>query len=205
MTGFHTSSGYYYVCGSRPYRKGMGCGPGVYVPQRQVEAEVLGGLRSVLDLCVDSRGFTAKVNRELRQLWEQSTGFRPDAAARIAAIERKIANIRHAVEEKGVDDGKWVNARLAELAREREEVGAAAARGAPPQIDLDTVMKYLRNTEKVFQQGDPGERKRLLRNWVQEVKLKPETLGVSISYPLPESVINGLVAGEGFEPSTFGL
>ena len=183
----------------------MGCGPGVYVPQKQVEAEVLGGLRGVLDVCADPRGFTAKVNGELRHLWEESSGFRPNGVPRLAAIEKKIANIRQAVED-GLGDGKWANARLAELVREREEISAgAAATGAPPQIDVDTVMKYHRQTEKVFQQGDPGERKRLLRHWVQEVKLKPEILEVSISCRLPESVMNGLVAGEGFEPSTFGL
>jgi DNA invertase Pin-like site-specific DNA recombinase len=195
-----------YVCGSQPYRNGMGCGPGVYVPQKEVEAEVLRGLRSVLDLCSDPGGFTAKVNHELRQIWQASLGFCPDAKPRIAAIEKKITNIRRAIEEDGLNDVKWANSRLSELARERDEIARAiAATGAPPQIDTDTVMKYRRDVEKVFQQGDPGERKRLLRNWVQEVKLKPESLEVSISYRLPESVMNGLVAGEGFEPSTFGL
>jgi DNA invertase Pin-like site-specific DNA recombinase len=205
MIGFHTASGYYYICGSQPYRKGMGCGPGVYVPQKQVEAEVLCGLRSVLELCADPRGFTAKVNRELRQLWEESTGIRPDAAARISAIDRKIAYIRQGLED-GLNDAKWVNGRLTELAREREEIGAAAAvTVAPPQFDVDTVMDYRRKAEKIFQQGEPAERKRLLRNWVQEVRLKPENLEVSISYRLPESVMNGVVAGGGFEPPTFGL
>ena len=33
----------------------------------------------------------------------------------------------------------------------------------------------------------------------------PQDLEVSISYRLPEAIMNGLVAGEGFEPSTFGL
>jgi hypothetical protein len=206
MIGIHTGSGYYYVCGSQPNRRGWGCArPGVYVQQKQVEAEVLSGLRSVLDLCADPRGFTAKVNWELRRLWEESTGFRPGAAARIAAIDKKIDNIWLAVEE-GLEDGKRANTRLTELAREREEISAAVtSSGAPPQLEVDTVMKYRRDTEKVFQLGEPAERKRLLRNWVQEVKLKPETLEVDISYRLPESVMNGLVAGEGFEPSTFGL
>ena len=53
MTGFKTSSEFYYVCGSQPYRKGMGCGPGVYVPQAQVEAEVLEGLKGLLGVCTD--------------------------------------------------------------------------------------------------------------------------------------------------------
>ena len=51
-----------------------------------------------------------------------------------------------------------------------------AASGVPPQLDVATVMDYRSKTEKVFKQGDPADRKRLLRNWIQEVKLKPETL-----------------------------
>ncbi len=35
--------------------------------------------------------------------------------------------------------------------------------------------------------------------------LMPEDLEVSISYRLPEDIMNGLVAGDGFEPPTFGL
>jgi hypothetical protein len=56
-------------------------------------------------------------------------------------------------------------------------------------------MTYRRDAEKVFQHGEPAERKRLLRNWVQEVRLKPDILEVSISYRIPEPVMNGVVAG----------
>jgi hypothetical protein len=66
---------------------------GVYVPQAQVESEVLNGLRDVLNLCADPRKFTRAVNRQLRQIWEAST----DAGERIAAIDRKVENILRAV------------------------------------------------------------------------------------------------------------
>jgi hypothetical protein len=46
--------------------------------------------------------------------------------------------------------------------------------------------------------GEPAERKRLLRTWVQEVKLAPERLEVEITYQIPEPVMNGVVAGAGF-------
>jgi hypothetical protein len=124
MIGFHTQSGYYYVCGSQPYRKGMGCGPGVHVPQRQVEAEVLTGLNRVIGVCADPKGFTAKVNTELRRLWEDSTGFRPDAAAQIAVIDRKIGNVHQAIED-GIEDTAWANARLTALRKERAGLAAA--------------------------------------------------------------------------------
>jgi hypothetical protein len=98
----------------------------VYVPQAQIESEVLSGLRGVLDRCADPRKFTRAVNQELRQIWEASTGFKPDAGERIAAIDQKIENIRRNVEE-GLIDTSWVNTRLQELHTERESLG----RGLP--------------------------------------------------------------------------
>jgi hypothetical protein len=119
MTGFHSQSGYYYVCGSQPYRKGIGCGPGVYVPQKQVEAEVLGGLHGLLNQCADPKRFAASVNRELRRVWKSVTGYSPVNSARICAIDKRIANVRRAVED-GLNDAARANARLRELIQERD-------------------------------------------------------------------------------------
>ena len=83
MIGFHTDSGTCYVCGSQPYRRGMGCGPGVYVPKNRVESEVLDGLREVLGICTDQKSFTRRVNDELRAKWEAPTGVRADSGQRI--------------------------------------------------------------------------------------------------------------------------
>jgi hypothetical protein len=66
-------------------------------------------------------------------------------------------------------------------------------------------MDYRRQADKLFRQGGQAECKQLLRALVGEVKLMPQDLEVSISYRLPEAIMNDLVAGEGFEPSTFGL
>jgi hypothetical protein len=145
------------------------------------------------------------VNKELRQIWETSTGFRPDAGEQIASIDRKIENIRRAVEE-GLNDANWANSRLRELHAERE-VLAVASREAngPPQLDAATAMDYRRQADKLLRQGGQAERNQLLRTLVGEVKLIPQDLEVSISYRLPEPIMNGLVAGGGFEPPTFGL
>ena len=66
-------------------------------------------------------------------------------------------------------------------------------------------MAYRRQTEKVMASGYAADRKRLMRAWVNEIKLDPESLEVKISYRLPEAVMKGVVAGAGFEPATFGL
>jgi hypothetical protein len=197
MIGFRTSSGEYYVCGSQPYRKGMGCGSGVYVPRRAVEAEVCQGLGGLLNVCGDPEGFTKQVNLEIRRLWEETTGRaagsgngRKDAEG----VEAKIANLRRAVED-GFADASWANARLRELIAERDALTARMDEQEPPVLDSKTVMAYRRQTEKVMASGHPAERKRLLRAWVQEVKLEPQTLEVKISYRLPEAVMKGVVAG----------
>ena len=75
----------------------------------------------------------------------------------------------------------------------------------PPQIDFKSVVGYRRETEKAMASRHPADQKRLIRTWVQEVKLEPQTLRVEISYSLAEAVMKGLVAGAGFEPATFGL
>jgi hypothetical protein len=202
MTGFRTSSGQYYVCGSQPYRKGMGCGPGVYVPRRAVEAEVCQGLGELLNLCAAPEGFTRQVNIELRRLWEESTGYADNGTARkeVAEIESKIANIRRAV-ENGLEDASWANTRLRELVAEREALRFRLDSPEPPQLDSQTVMAYRRQTEKLMASGQPAERKRLMRAWVHEIKLEPDDLAVRITYRLPEAVMKGVVAGARYGPN----
>ena len=132
-------------------------------------------------------------------------GLRPDASEHIGAIDRKVANIRRAVEE-GLNDANWANARLQELHTEREAlVATAQVVNKPPQLDAATAMDYRRHADKLLRQGGQAERKQLLRTLVKEVKLMPEGLEVTICYRLPEPIMRGLVAGGGFEPPTFGL
>jgi hypothetical protein len=145
------------------------------------------------------------VNQELRRLWGESRCV--DTAQgykEIAALETKIANVRKAIEE-GLEDVPWANSRLRELSAERHALTSAVNAPGPPQLDSATVMAYSHETAKLMESGQPAERKRLLRTWVQEVRLNPESLEVNISYRLPEAVMKGLVAGAGFEPATFGL
>jgi hypothetical protein len=56
-------------------------------------------------------------------------------------------------------------------------------------------MNYRRQADKLLRQRRQAERKQLLRTLVGEVKLMPQDLEVSISYRLPEAIMNGLVAG----------
>jgi hypothetical protein len=71
------------------------------------------------------------------------------------------------------------------LVQEREELACkAAVQAQPPQIDLKTAMAYRGQPGKIFKLGSPADKKRLLRDWVEEIRLAPERLEVEID-PLP--------------------
>ena len=205
MRGLRTSSGTYYVCGSQPYRRGKGCGPGVYVPKALVEAEVIAGLEGLMAVCTDPKGMTRQVNKELKRIWEQSHGYDPNAAKRLQAVEQKIENIWKAIED-GLTDTDRANVRLDALAKDRETLlGSALDLGEAPQIDIEAAKAYRRQTEKVLAQGGPTEQKQIIRTWMSEMKLAPERLEVEMTYRIPEPVMHSVVAGAGFEPATSGL
>jgi hypothetical protein len=198
MAGLRTGNGTYYVCGSQPYRKGMGCGPGVYVPAEEAEALVVTGIRDILGVCTDSKRLTREINQELRQLWEQSTGRDPNAAKSLADVERKIGNVRRAIED-GLADAAWANARLPELLGERDKLQQeTAAGGQPPQIDVTAAVACSQQLGKTLSQGNATERKRIVRTWVADMKLAPEQQQVEMTYRIPEPIMNGVVAGAGF-------
>ena len=101
------------------------------------------------DLCADPRKFTRAVNKELRQIWEASTECRLDAGERIAAIDRKLENIRGAVED-GLNDANWANSRLRELVAEKESLVSTSERSSgPPQIDAETAKDYRRQARQI--------------------------------------------------------
>ena len=89
--------------------------------------------------------------------------------------------------------------RLRELTQKQDELaGKVAVQTQPPRIDIKTAMAYRRKLETLFKHGSPADKKRLLRTWVEEIRLAPERLEVEITYRVPEPVMNSVVAGAGF-------
>ena len=205
MTGYKVSGGRYYVCGSMPYRRGMGCGPGVYVPKDFIEGEVTEGIRKLVEECIDAEKLTAPVNAELETIWNERTGHDPEAAKKISSLEAKIDNVRNAI-ENGLADVSWANGRLEKLKAERDALAAdAVAEGEPPRLEPSRVTEYAKLTRKVLAHGKPKQRKELIRSWAGEIKMAPEEREVLITYRFPEPFMNSMVAGAGFEPAIFRL
>jgi hypothetical protein len=69
--------------------------PGVYVRQEEVESEVIKGLETIFALCTDKKGFTERVNEELKKIWEASTGCDANAERMIQALDAKIKKRAH--------------------------------------------------------------------------------------------------------------
>ncbi|MHB9132627.1 MAG: recombinase family protein [Armatimonadota bacterium] len=197
MMGLTTSSGAYYVCGSQPHRRGMGCGPGVYVAQNWIEGKIIESIGKLLAECDAPPASLKKVNDKLRHHWEQANGFDPTTVRQLPEIERIIDNIHHGIEQ-GLDPSqiKWVSERLVELEAERTKLKATPQpMGAPPKIDAAAAGAYRRQATKLFTAGSVEQRKRLVRELVAEIKLTPEELVVEATFQVPESVMHLLVAG----------
>ena len=178
----------YYICGSQPHRRGMGCGTAVYVPQREIESEVMAGLTSLLDVCADTSGFTRKVNEELRRIWQDSTGYDPAIPHKLKDIDAKIANIRKAV-ENGMPDEEWGYSRMRELMAEREALSEQVTLGGEaPQIDVRTALAYRVQADKIMAAGTYAEKKRLIRSCVDRITIAPDTLEVEIQFKVPEAI-----------------
>jgi hypothetical protein len=195
MTGLRVPRGTYYVCGSLPYRRGKGCGPGVYVPVEFAEGEAIAGLKGLVGHCADPKGFTRKVNEEVARLWQARAKPEPVAEGKLQELDAKIANVRKAIED-GLADTSWANARLRELSAERQRLSVPVTPAAkPPRLTVDEAMTYRRDVERLFTVGTLTERKQLLRTWVAEMKLAPERREVEITYRVPEPFMKELVAG----------
>lgn len=196
MTGFSVPYGPYYICGSQPYRKGRGCGPGVYVRVDLVEGEVIRGVGALVSHCSDPKGFARMVNEEIQKLWDSQNGQDLATQQKHAEIEKKIGNVRKAIED-GINDAEWANTRLKDLELDRAALPPLTHKpGPPPKLSVQEVMHYRGEFEKVFANGTIQDKKKLLRIWIDEIKLAPEQLEIEISFRVPEPFfMNQLVAG----------
>ncbi len=199
MTGLKTRNHIYYVCGSLPYRRGKGCGRGVYVPKKLAEEECLKGLQEVLMKCCDEEGFTKKVNEELFRIWKEKVGYDAQAKRKLQAVDAKIANIRRSIED-GLDDTKWANKRISQLTAQREGMAnVVESTGEPPTLAVEEVMAYRRDLRRVLAKGTIKEQKQFIRSWVHEMTLDTKKLNIEVKYKVPEEMyMNCGLAGAGF-------
>ena len=195
----------YYVCGSIQYRKGKGCGPGVYIPQMELEEEVINGLEEMMSKFTVSDGFEDKINNEIKRIWENETGVTSHVEKELREVEIKLKNIYDAIENGFHADTALLERSQKLQVRKDELENICRLKLNPPSIDSNAVREYVTDLRRVINSKNAVESRKLLRMSVEGIMFDPEALEVMINYKIPESVGFKMVAGGGFEPPTFGL
>ena len=96
--------------------------------------------------------------------------------------------------------------RLAELLEEKKKLGGNGLIDCePPRIDIKKARYYMDRLEKTPESGSNEDKKAMVRECVDRIKLAPEARRIEIMYRIPGSVMIINVAGGGFEPPTSGL
>ena len=147
------------------------------------------------------------VNRELRGTWKANGGAQAaDVEGQVSAVEKKIANVRAAIEE-GISDVRWASARLEELHTERErlERKLTAVPAEPPVIDRAVLARYVSGLPRLLEQATDKERRELVRQFVEKMELDPETREVELQLRLPANCANRMEAAAGVEPANKGF
>lgn len=196
MIGHKTAKGTWYICGSQPYRKGLGCGPGVYVPITFIENIITDGIRKRASSVASQAEIVKQLNRKIKHLWEESNGIEPDVDRLMREIDRKIANIRQSIEDGLAVDIGYFNQRLTELQAEKQRLLMSKLPiTEPPQAIPRLAKRYLEEFDRTFASGDWEGQKRLVRLSVDYIKPAPDDLNVEITYKLPEPIMKTDLAG----------
>ena len=206
LMGLRKTGGHrYYICGSQPHRRGLGCGRAVYVPADFIEKAVVEAVTGLLSKLIDPDGLVRRLNERLAMLWEDEHPSRHDVERRQQDIRGRVRRISEAIADGSIDRG-WARTELARLHREEEELAPLEAEAvAPPRIDPGQASQILDEIEEGFRNGDNAVKKQLVRNLVESMTMAPESLEVDIVLRVPGPLVHRMVAGAGFEPATFGL
>ncbi len=200
-----------YVCGAAKYRRGLGCGPRVFVEKELLEGAVWDTVQCWARDTVRARAheFAAGVNAELRSLWQASGGEAlSKARARTETIHKKISNIRQALED-GLSDVAWANERLSVLQDERAALlkaqQDAPACSEPPKVDTQAVVDGVADLERLLPHATNEEKRELARCFVEGVDLDPDAREIEVRVKLPANTVQRVEAATGFEPVNRGF
>lgn len=187
MVAYVNGDGSRYRCASHNRGKDFKCGRGVMAKQAELELEVIEGLKEWLEECTNPRGFTQLVNDEYLKLWQEAAGIDPQAERKRTEIDRKIENLRRAMEQEvDAEELNWTRRRIQELKTERETLAVQlVAVGQPPKIDSKQALSHRSRLEHLLEHGTPDERKALLRECIEAVIMHPTELMVEVRYQFP--------------------
>ena len=199
----------YYVCGSY-LASGSSVCDGFRMSMPYIDDAVVDGIQKRIERVLDRETLTMRLRERLRS--ETSAGDTVEVLeARLTEAKRKIGRLVDALAD-GADNLPSVTTRLAELERGRTSLETEIARfrtqAAAEPTDLTAIVNRLldalsRLTE-VLAAGEPGERKALVRAFLQEIRVEKTTRQATLKwYRLPRvSESLKLVELRGLEPLT---
>ena len=209
----------YYVCGGY-LAKGRGTCVRAPIPKEMIEARIRSSIGDRVRRFLDHGG--AEVLRDaLTECLKQVLDPPKDDANRIRErLGQMDAAIRRLVDSLSPVNKEFVDQRLLELKRERDELG----RHLKDQSDrpkreisldaiVDDILRDIRRFDGVFDHGTIEEQKDFVNLFVERIEVDPKEGRARVhirQFPAPASLVTGnvsfdVVAGVGFEPTTFGL
>ena len=207
MTG-HTDRGRDgYVCGAAKYRRGLGCGPSMFIEKGLVEDAAWATVRDLAKVVMGGRGKRVldRINAGLRREWEERGGKTAAAGRkRVEQIDAKIANVRAALED-GLHDVTWANRRLSELQAEREAAlaavgGTMTGPDEPPRVDVTELRRNLADMDGLSPHATNEEKREVARRFLDGVTLYPDERELEVRVKLPDNTVQRVEAATGIEP-----
>ena len=191
-----------------------------WLPKEMIERPVLEALSRHIRSFGRVESIRAQVEALLAEHTPVSDARTDKLQERLAEIEEKRYNWEAAI-DKGLDIDQAVES-LNRLDREKKAIKREllAAGAQPADLDVQAIskdiLKSLDRLEEVLKAGSVAEVKAILRAYIGRVEYDPNKNKARIGFfPLPtetilstdtpENAIFSMVAGVGFEPTTYGL
>ena len=209
----------YYICGGY-LAKGRGTCVRAPIAKEMIEARVRSSIGDRVRRFLDDGGsevLRAAVTDCLKRLLAPP---KVDASRIRERLEQMDAAVRRLVDSLSPVNKEFVDQRLLELKRERDEL----ERHLKDQSDrpkrevnfdavVDDILRDIRRFDGVFHHGTIEEQKDFVNLFVERIEVDPREGRARVhirQFPAPASLVAGnvsfdVVAGVGFEPTTFGL
>ena len=204
----------YYGCAAHKDRGPAVCA-GTFAPRQETDRRLIAELRQQVLAPEAIAKIRTRVRELLQDLQRRGNSDAEARAARIEALQGEISRLTDAVAQMGLSA-----ALRARLAAAEAELAALAATGSahPTSIvpSADKVGARIREvamrlesalaTDVDMRPQDPGgQARRHRRRGEATTASTPKWTSAPYCWRQPGPMLLGVVAGEGFEPSTFGL
>ena len=183
---------HYYTC-VRYYKQGKGACPGVRVRKEKLESFVLEKLLTVILAPENLNRLVELVNAELAMDLERIDEELERIDHDIRSQKARLARLFDALEtgKLGLDDLapriKELRQAIEKLQERREELLEAREARESFRVDKQTVLAYVRDLEKVLQEGSLSEQKMFLANVIEKIEVHDKELVIEYRVPLPKS------------------